>query len=198
MSIWDNYRARATAHGTSKHDVALNREARVLSHKIPDSLSYHPAVIFDQAHTCDTPTSTYSPESFERNVAIINSDNLNEKHIYSLPGEDIEHGSVVKWMDNYWLVTERDANTTIYTKAKLVQCNYLLKWITPEGVIHQQWCIIEDGTKLRVLSFRVEKSACIKYLSNCWNPLKPTLLQRKDERCLCVIVAKAERKCRIA
>lgn len=50
-------------------------------------------------------------------------------------------------MDNYWLVTERDPNITLYTKAKLLQCNHLLKWINSDDKIITQWCVVEDGTK---------------------------------------------------
>ena len=64
-----------------------------------------------------------------------------------MPSEDIEPGSLVDWMNNFWLVSERDANTTVYAKTKLLQCNHLLKWITPEHEIIQQWCVVEDGTK---------------------------------------------------
>ena len=84
-------------------------------------------------------------------VAIINSDNLDEKTILSLPGEDIKHGGLVEWMDNHWLVIEKDANRTLYTKAKLHQCNYILKWVSENDVIQERWCYVEDGTKLRRL-----------------------------------------------
>jgi hypothetical protein len=50
-------------------------------------------------------------------------------------------------MDNYWLVTERDVNMTVYTRAKMVQCNHLLRWVSEDDKICEQWCIIEDGTK---------------------------------------------------
>lgn len=57
-------------------------------------------------------------------------------------------GNIIYWDGNYWIVEERDANTTIYTKAKLRQCNHLLKWVDPESKqIIEQWCYIEDGTK---------------------------------------------------
>lgn len=29
----------------------------------------------------------------------------------------------------------------------MIQCNYLLRWVDSDAVIHEQWCIIEDGTK---------------------------------------------------
>lgn len=131
MSVWDTYKNRIDAKGGSKRGAAFEREIRMINNKLADSLSYQKVTI----------------DNLSQEVAIINSDNLNEKTIISLPGEDIGHGGLVSWMDNYWLVTERDANTTIYTKAKMIQCNHLLKWVSDDGVVHEQWCIIEDGTK---------------------------------------------------
>lgn len=98
---------------------------------MPDNLSYTEADI----------------DGVMQTVAIINSDNLDEKKILSMPGETIKHGSLVHWMDQYWLVVEKDYNTTLYTRAKLQQCNYLLRWVSEDAVIHEQWCIVEDGTK---------------------------------------------------
>ncbi len=131
MGGWDTYKNRIDVKGGSKRGTALKREIRMINNKLQDSLSYQTVKIDDVF----------------QDVAIIDSDNLNEKTIISLPGEDIGHGGLVSWMDNYWLVTERDANTTIHTKAKMIQCNHLLRWVSDDDVIHEQWCIIEDGTK---------------------------------------------------
>lgn len=131
MGIWDTYTNKMSARGGNKHDAVLKREARMIGTKIGDNLSYHTVAI----------------DGVAQDVAIINSDNLDEKTIISLPGEYIGHGGLVHWMDNYWLITERDANITVYTRAKMVQCNHLLKWVSDDNVIHEQWCIIEDGTK---------------------------------------------------
>lgn len=147
MNVWDTYNARNEVRGQTKRDTITRREQNYLNRKLPDSLSYHSAAIYGQSDGCDLSHDGDDLIQFSRKVAIINTDNLNEKYIYSLPGEDIEHGALVHWMDNYWLVTERDANTTLYTKAKMIQCNHLLRWVASDGSIHEQWCIIEDGTK---------------------------------------------------
>ena len=146
---WNIYANRLKVHGSSKKDATYRREARSLLQKLPDNLSYHTATIFDQEHGYNISSEDMCAYATQRKVAIINSDNLDEKYIFSLPGEDIEHGSLVYWMDNYWLVTERDANTTLYTRAKLIQCNHLLKWVSDDGIIYEQWCRVEDGTKLK-------------------------------------------------
>lgn len=131
MSVWDTYEKRIEARGTSKRNATLIRESRLLNSKLKDSLSYHSVII----------------DGLNRNVAVINSDNLNEKIMCSLPGEDFVCGGLVEWEDNYWLITEKDANNEVYTKVKLLQCNYLLKWVDNDDIIHEQWCVIEDGTK---------------------------------------------------
>lgn len=147
MGVWDVYQRRSETRGTTKRETQLKREIRTIDNKLPDSLSYQAVTIYKSEYGFNIDSDDAKVNAISQNVAIINSDNLNEKTIISLPRDDIEHGSLVYWMDNYWLVTERDANTTVYTKAKMVQCNHLLKWVTEEDEIIKQWCIIEDGTK---------------------------------------------------
>lgn len=131
MSVWDSYRSRINAHGGNKREAALQREHRFLMDKIPGSLSYHKAII----------------DGKQRELAIIDSDNLDIKTLCSMPGEDLPHGGIVEWMDNHWLIIQRDANNELYTKAKMRQCNYLLRWVADDNSIIERWCIIEDGTK---------------------------------------------------
>lgn len=131
MDVWELYRSRINAKGGTKRNAAFQREVRMLSTRLPDSLSYHTVTIDD----------------VDRAVEIDDTDNLNIKIIHSMPGEDIECGSTVFWMGYHWLVTERDANTEIRTKAKMLQCNFLLKWVNDENQVCEQWCFIEDGTK---------------------------------------------------
>lgn len=131
MGAWDIYQSRADAHGNTKRKAELKKEQRMLLHKTKDSLSYFDVLI----------------EGEERSVSIIDSDNLNEKKMLSLPGEDFDCGALVEWADNFWLITEKDAHNEVYTRVKLLQCNYLLKWVDELDEIHEQWCVIEDGTK---------------------------------------------------
>ncbi|MCQ2770657.1 MAG: hypothetical protein MJ236_02525 [Clostridia bacterium] len=168
MSIWDTYTSRINVHGGSKRGAAKTREVHTLETKLVDSLSYHTVRVFDKQHGYNITDHRIFEGSFEQNVAIINSDNLNEKYIYSLPGEDIACGDLIEWMGNHWIVNEKDANTTLYTRAKLLQCNYLLKWIDNDKNIIEQWCTVEDGTKL-LLIVSVWGNPYVKYLLNCWN-----------------------------
>lgn len=131
MSVWESYERMADVRGTDRRDISLKRERLFLERKLPWSLSYFDVTIDD----------------IGQRVAIINSDNYDEKTVISMPGEDIRHGGLVYWMDHYWLVAEKDANTEVYAKGKLLECNYLLKWIDDQHVIREQWCNVEDGTK---------------------------------------------------
>ena len=128
---WDTYRARMEARGGDRRSTILKREQRYLGRKMPSSLSYH----------------TLTVDDTEQSLAVINTDNLDTKTICSMPGEDIRHGGTVKWMDNYWLIIAKDANTEVYARATMRQCNYLIKWINQNGTILSRWCIVEDGTK---------------------------------------------------
>lgn len=131
MNVWDTYSARINASGSTQRQALLNREKHMLEDKTKNSLSYQSVTI----------------DGVAKNVSIINSDNLNEKTILSLPNETFDSGGIVYWEDNYWLITERDAEDEIYTKAKMVQCNHKLKWVDDTNAIREQWCIVEDGTK---------------------------------------------------
>ncbi len=131
MSVWDDYRQRVSALGATRRDIVLRREARYIDRKLPRNLSYQTVTI----------------DGVETDVAIMRSDNLNEKYIYAMPGGDLAHGGLVYWEDNYWLITEKDAANELYARGKMIQCNYLLKWVNDAGNICEQWCIVEDGTK---------------------------------------------------
>ena len=174
MNPWDTYQARNTLHGATSRDRAKYALMNRLSHQIPSTLSYHNVDI----------------DGEERNIVIINSDNLNQKTLCSLPGEDIRHGSLVEWQNHRWLVTERDANTEIYTKCVMLQCNYLLKWINSNGKIVERWCIVEDGTKLRHTTCVHSLAYWKRYVKitpfYAGKPLELYWLQHKDETSLSV------------
>ena len=131
MGVWDAYNARLSARGKNRREVTLNRERDYLARKLPDSLSYHTVLMNGQ----------------EQNLAVINSDNLDQKTLCSMPGEKIVGGSLVKWADNHWLVTAVDANQEVYARATMVQCNHKLRWVADDGNIIERWCIVSDGTK---------------------------------------------------
>lgn len=131
MNPWGTYCSRIESKGGTQREAKLRREVRYLSRRYPNSLAYHKMLI----------------DNAERNVAVINSDNLNLKTLCSLPGEDLPHGGTVDWMDNHWLIIGKDANNEVYTKATMRQCNYLIRWVSKDKEVIERWCIVEDGTK---------------------------------------------------
>lgn len=147
MSAWDLYTSRRSITGTTRREATLRREKHYLLNHMPDSLSFHSLVI----------------DGIDRSAAVINSDNLDEKTLITMPGETVDCGALVEWMDNHWLVTEKDANVEVYTRAKLEQCNYLLKWVDEKTkTVVERWCIVEDGTKLKHAHLSCNSLACWK------------------------------------
>lgn len=187
MGAWDIYQDRIETMGGTKYGTSLKRESRLIRNKIIDNLSYHQALIFDAAHGYNL-TDDILAVTVPQEVAIINSDNLDEKYIYSMPGEELKCGSLVRWMDNYWLVAEKDANTTVYTRAKMIQCNHLLRWVSDDNRICEQWCVVEDGTKLERIAVRNSLVYWKRYAKRipliAGNSLELHRLQREDETCL--------------
>lgn len=130
MNPWESYEARSGVRGVTKRDTVLNRARSRMGRKMCDTLSFQPVKI----------------DGVEQRLSIIDTDNLDTKILFSLPGDNIRHGGIVEWMGYHWIIDERDAYTEVYTKAKMRQCNYLLKWID-NGSIIERWCIVEDGTR---------------------------------------------------
>lgn len=147
MGAWDQYQARSELRGSGRRAAHLKREQQNIVAHLPDNLSYTDAVIYDPEDSLNVPGDDLTGLAIHKKVAIINSDNLNEKMIMAMPGDEIVNGSLVHWMDQYWLVTEQDANSTVYRRSKMLQCNHLLKWVDEDHVIREQWCVVEDGTK---------------------------------------------------
>lgn len=147
MDPWCAYTARTHVRGDTRREAALRQEKRDINNMLRHNLSFQHAVV----------------DNVDREVAIVNTDILTTKHIFSMPDEDLTHGALVYWMNNYWLITEKDYSNEIYTKATMVQCNYLLRWVDDSDIIKSQWCIIEDGTKLRTL-VSVQRNLYVKSL----------------------------------
>lgn len=135
MSVIDDYKKRVFATGNTKRERMKHREIRHLRNTMPDSLSFHEVLV---------KSDDGEKKQF---VSITDSDNLEQKTLLTMPEENIKTGSHVFWADTVWLVESKDANNELYTKVKLLQCNYLLKWVNSDGELNEEWVVIEDGTK---------------------------------------------------
>lgn len=132
--MWDNYTSLLSPNKEQRmRSKQYNRE--FYSRYLPDSLAYKKVNI----------------NGNPKEIAVIDSTEMTVKKIYSMPGETLEHGGLVLWDNSYWLITDVDKHSEIYTKGKMTQCNYLLKWIDrSEGITaHQEcWCVIIDTSAL--------------------------------------------------
>lgn len=135
MSDWDTYAARLNAplnsSGNPERDSALSHIQDRMRRKITASLSYKTVKIGDSY----------------RNIAVTDTQDFSIKKIFSLPGEDLPHGSIVDWADSKWLITELNAHSEFCSEGKMQRCNYYLKWIDSDGNVVGKWCIVADGTK---------------------------------------------------
>ena len=135
MSYIENYLARTQTFGSTTRERSKTKEIRYLRNKMVDSLSSHKVTI------------SHNDKAEERLLNIINSDNIEQKFIMSMPEEDFTTGSYVEWSGSHWIIIARDANTELYTRVKIIQCNHVLKRINRDGTIHEAWAFVEDGTK---------------------------------------------------
>lgn len=135
MGAWDTYAARmntpVNAIGDPERGSALLHAQDRMRRKITSSLSYKTVKIGD----------------VDQSIAVINTKDLSVKKIFSLPGEDLPHGSIIDWADSKWLVTELDAHNEVCAEGRMQRCNYYLKWIDDKGDVIGKWCIVADGTK---------------------------------------------------
>lgn len=135
MGIWDRYETRIGASGNTTDDPqrisALGQITSRTQRKITASLSYKRVRIGGE----------------ERQIAVVDEQAFDTKKIFSLPGEELPHGSLVEWADSLWLITELNAHRKPYSEGRMRRCNYNLKWIDDNGNILSRWCIVEDGTK---------------------------------------------------
>lgn len=130
-SVLGNYRDRLGASEAPKRDLVKMRTQRLLHHKHKASLSYKTVLI----------------NGVQQNVSIIDTTDLSEKKIFSMPSETLLHGGLVDWEDSKWLITEINAHSELYEEGRIKRCNHLLKWKDNDGMIQERWCIVEDGTK---------------------------------------------------
>ena len=78
---WDVYLDRADVRGLTKRDAVLKREKRAIHRKLPDSLSYQTVTIYEPEYGYNITSPEMIRHAISKEVAVINSDNLDEKTI---------------------------------------------------------------------------------------------------------------------
>lgn len=131
MGAWELYESRHDVTGHRIREAKLTYAREAYARRMQDSLSYRHVTI----------------DGVDQDVVIVHSADMNIKKIFSIPGEHLEHGGLVDFADNKWLITEMDPDNLIYDKGLMQQCNHILRWIGKDGTVKEKWCIVEDGTK---------------------------------------------------
>jgi len=141
-SVWEKYDRYREALGHSKRDKQLLSLIKTERRRMVDSLSCRQVKI----------------NGVDQTVMITHTAEMDEKKIFSLPGEHLEHGGIVDFANNKWLIVEMDPDNLVYDKAIMRQCNHILRWIGKDGTLKEKWCVAEDGTKLGL-----PNSPCLAY-----------------------------------
>lgn len=131
MTALEKYKRRLGMNNGPSRERWLNSTRKWINTKLPESLSYHTAII----------------DGEERQCAIISTTKFAEKKIIAMPGESLICGTYVEWMDNVWLITEANAPDEVYKSGLMTQCNYVLRWVNDRGEIVSRWVSVVDGTK---------------------------------------------------
>lgn len=84
-------------------------------------------------------------EGKSQDLTIIKTKDLKIKKVKTRPNENLYVGQLVEWSNSHWLVTEIDADNDLFTRGKIEECNYLLKWQNKKGQIIEKWAIIKGN-----------------------------------------------------
>jgi len=133
MGAWDNYDVMHNTFGNNLRDMWVGHTRENVARMFMDSPSCR----------------TVKINGIAQDVVIVrkNKTEMDQKIIMSIPGEHLEHGGIVDFANNKWLITMLDADNQIYDRGIMQQCNHILRWIGKDGQLKQKWCFVADGTK---------------------------------------------------
>ena len=132
MSVWDTYRDRMGYTGMNTQDFWVKHARSSLARDLIDSPSCRKVLV----------------DGEEKLMSIMRHAESGYKKIASMPGETLKHGGLVDWANSKWLITDVDADDLVYQRGVMRRCNHLLRWVSNKtGLIHEKWCVVEDGTK---------------------------------------------------
>ena len=131
MESWELYESRLHPVGYTKRDMWVNHTKASIRRRLLASPSCRDVLI----------------NGIKQTVSIVHQSEMTVKKICALPGEHLEHGGLVDFAGNKWLITDIDADNEIYEKGLMLQCNHILRWISKDGELREKWCHVEDGTK---------------------------------------------------
>lgn len=126
--MFDRYRRRMTSYGETLRDKNINFEKYQINQLAPNNPNYKRVTI----------------EDIERNLMIVNTQQITAKTIYAMPDEDFDVGQIVVWNGSHWLITQRDLDNDIITRGYMQQCNRQIVWQNPETrKVFSLWATVE-------------------------------------------------------
>lgn len=140
MVNWALYSDRLQAHGVTPRERTRNYAIYNIDTLMPNSVAYMTAKV----------TMPNETKPFEQDFAFLKSDDYAIKYICTRPGESITCGSLITWMNHFWLVTDMDVDDDIYMKGTITKCNYMLNFTLSDGTEISKPSYIRDVTKYLV------------------------------------------------
>ena len=137
LDMWKNFDTRMKVAGGSINDGRRTRRLSNMQERMLRKAPGNPS--FKEL------TDTH--DGSQRYAVIIDTIHLNEKKMFAMPGETFRHGGILLWNNQRWLVTEVNTNDDFTVEYRILQCNYILKWVDETGEVVKKWCAVEDGTK---------------------------------------------------
>ena len=130
MGMWDLYEQRLHAKGQTERDISIAESAEAYLEQIISSPSY-----------CENA----KVNGVTQRLQINQSDNSHKASIDTMPYEQIYAGDIVENGNDRWIITGASAIDFLNKRAEARACNYLLKFQTPDGVIHESYICIDKG-----------------------------------------------------
>lgn len=85
-------------------------------------------------------------DGVEKDLTIIETNNLDEKKIKARPNTTFQSGQIVEWMNWYWIITKVNRRNDIITNGKMKECTYHLYWQDSTGKIVDKWAFTQSAS----------------------------------------------------
>lgn len=127
----ETYKKKLLLDGKSERDIRITRSKRMIENNLYKNASYKSVTV----------------DGVATSMSITETETLYLKKFSTMPDVAINSGSIVKWNETYWLVTDVDVENDVYYRGKLRQCNYVLKWLDDErNVITRRCCVLSNSS----------------------------------------------------
>lgn len=131
MPSHDLYKTYLTQHGETYRERHLFHEKLHLKNEMIHNLACRDVLVNGEA----------------QKLTIVDGTLPYYKDISSLPDESFEAGQYVQVADSMWLIVSRDWDNEVYTRGKMQQCNYELKWQNIKGEVITRWGCVLSASK---------------------------------------------------